>query len=390
MSNQPFDSAEYTEPARALPATVLELYQEALRKRGFERDDTQYAAVLRLQNLFEAWSDYKRRRGTALRRLVVHPDLPRGVYLWGSVGRGKTFLMDSFYRCLPLERKRRVHFHHFMRDVHRELDELKGTANPLDALADRIARRYRLICFDEVAVSDVADAMILGRLFTRTMDRGVVYCMTSNYHPDELYKGGLKREDFLPVIEVLKQRLDVIRVDGAVDYRKRALQQVKVYHEPLTPETDGALMEAFRQIAEVEEEDHELDVEGRVIPYRHRAGGVVWFDFKVICGWGRSQNDYIDLTKRFHTVIVSGVPRMSIEQADVARRFTLLVDVLYDQRVKLIVSAEAPPEALLDRGDGTSDSQLQAMIFQFDRTASRLAEMQTLEYLNQPRARQEI
>ncbi len=388
MSEQPFDSAEYTEPARALPATVLELYQEALRKRGFERDDTQYAAVLRLQNLFEAWSDYKRRRGTALRRLVVHPELPRGIYLWGAVGRGKTFLMDSFYRCLPLERKRRVHFHHFMRDVHRELEELKGTANPLDALADRIAKRYRLICFDEVAVSDVADAMILGRLFTRTMDRGVVYCMTSNYHPDELYKGGLKREDFLPVIEVLKQRLDVIRVDGAVDYRKRALQQVKVYHTPLTAETDRALMEAFKQIAEVEEEDHELDVEGRVIPYRHRAAGVVWFDFKVICGWGRSQNDYIDLTKRFHTIIVSGVPRMSIEQADSARRFTLLVDVLYDQRVKLIVSAEAPPEALLDRAGG-GDSQLQAMIFQFDRTASRLAEMQTLEYLNQPRTRPE-
>jgi len=297
--------------------------------------------------------------------------------------------MDSFYRCLPLERKRRVHFHHFMRDVHRELEELKGTANPLDALADRIAKRYRLICFDEVAVSDVADAMILGRLFTRTMDRGVVYCMTSNYHPDDLYKGGLKREDFLPVIETLKQRLDVIRVDGAVDYRKRALQQVKVYHSPLTAETDRALMEAFKQIAEVEEEDHELDIEGRVVPYRHRAAGVVWFDFKVICGWGRSQNDYIDLTKRFHTLIVSGVPRMSIEQADLARRFTLLVDVLYDERVKLIISAEAPPEGLLDRGAGTGDSQLQAMIFQFDRTASRLAEMQTLEYLNQPRVRQE-
>ncbi len=387
MSDQPFESAEYTEPGKALPATVLELYQEALKKRGFERDDTQYAAVLRLQNLFEAWSDYKRRRSTALRRLVVHPELPRGVYLWGSVGRGKTFLMDSFYRCLPLERKRRVHFHHFMRDVHRELDELKGTANPLDALADRIARRYRLICFDEVAVSDVADAMILGRLFTRTMDRGVVYCMTSNYHPDELYKGGLKREDFLPVIEVLKQRLDVIRVDGAVDYRKRALQQVKVYHSPLTPETDRALMEAFKQIAEVEEEFHELDVEGRVIPYRHRAAGVVWFDFKVVCGKGRSQNDYIDLTKRFHTVLVSGVPRLGLERADEARRFTLLVDVLYDERVKLIVSAEAPPDALLDRGADTGDSQLQAMIFQFDRTASRLAEMQTLEYLNQPRAR---
>jgi len=389
VSEGAFDSAEYTESARALPATVLELYQEALKKRGFERDDTQYAAVLRLQNLYEAWSHYKRRRSTALRRLVVHPELPRGVYLWGSVGRGKTFLMDSFYRCLPLERKRRVHFHHFMRDVHRELDNLKGTANPLDALADRIAKRYRLICFDEVAVSDVADAMILGRLFTRTMDRGVVYCMTSNYHPDELYKGGLKREDFLPVIEVLKQRLDVIRVDGAVDYRKRALQLVKVYHAPLTPETDRALMDAFKQIAEVEEEFHELDVEGRVIPYRHRAAGVVWFDFKVICGKGRSQNDYIDLTKRFHTVLVSGVPRMGLERADEARRFTLLVDVLYDERVKLIVSAEAPPDSLLDHGAGTGDSQLQAMIFQFDRTASRLAEMQTLDYLNQPRARQE-
>jgi cell division protein ZapE len=384
-----FDSAEYTEPARALSATVLDLYQEALRKRGFERDDNQYSAVLRLQHLFEEWSNYKRRRSTALRRLVVHPELPRGIYLWGAVGRGKTFLMDSFYRCLPLERKRRVHFHHFMRDVHRELDKLKGTANPLDALAGRIARRYRLICFDEVAVSDVADAMILGRLFAGTMDRGVVYCMTSNYPPDELYKGGLKREDFVPTIELLKERLDVIRVDGGVDYRKRALQQVKVYHTPLVPETEQALMEAFRQIAEVEEEDHELDVEGRVIPYRHRAGGVVWFDFKVICGWGRSQNDYLDLTKRFHTIIVSGVPRMSLERADEARRFTLLVDVLYDERVKLILSAEAAPDALLDRGGATGDAQLQAMIFQFDRTASRLAEMQTIEYLNQPRARQE-
>jgi cell division protein ZapE len=389
VSEAPFDSAEYTEPGKALPATVLDLYQEALKKRGFARDDTQYAAVLRLQRLFEEWSHYKRRRSTALRRLVVHPELPRGIYLWGPVGRGKTFLMDSFFRCLPLERKRRVHFHHFMRDVHRELETLKGTVNPLDALADRLARRYRLVCFDEVAVSDVADAMLLGRLFTRTMDRGVVYCMTSNYHPDELYRGGLKREDFLPVIELLKDRLDVIRVGGDVDYRKRALQQVKVYHAPLTPETDQALMEAFKRLAEVEEENHELDVEGRVIPYRHRAGGVVWFDFKVICGWGRSQNDYIDLAKRFHTIVVSGVPRMSMQQADSARRFTLLVDVLYDQRVKLIVSAEAAPDALLLRDGATGDAQLQAMIFQFDRTASRLAEMQTLEYLNQPRARQE-
>ncbi|HKA40646.1 MAG TPA: cell division protein ZapE [Burkholderiales bacterium] len=367
------------------PASVLELYEDALRKRGFTRDNSQYAAVARLQRLYEEWSEYKRRRRTVLHRLVVRPPLPRGVYLWGAVGRGKTFLMDSFYRCLPLERKRRVHFHHFMRDVHRELDELKGTANPLDTLSERIARRYRLVCFDEVAISDVADSMLLGRLFMRTMKQGVVYCMTSNYPPDELYKGGLKREDFLPTIELIKERLDVLRVDGGIDYRKLALVQVRTYHFPLTPETDRALLDAFRQIAEVEEEFHELDVEGRVIPYRHRAGGVVWFDFGVICGWGRSQNDYIDLAKRFHTIIVSNVPRMGLERADEARRFTLLVDVLYDQRVKLIVSGEAPAEQLLLRDGRPEDPQLKAMIFQFERTVSRLAEMQTRDYLSQPR-----
>jgi cell division protein ZapE len=386
MSDSAFEPTERVRSSQSQPVSVLELYQEALKRRGFESDAAQYSAVLRLQRLYEEWTEYKRRRSTALRRLIVHPELPRGVYLWGAVGRGKTFLMDSFFRCLPLERKRRVHFHHFMRDVHREMDELKGTAEPLDALAGRVAKRYRLVCFDEIALSDVADAMILGRLLTKTLDRGVVYCMTSNYHPDELYKGGLKREDFLPTIELIKRRLDVIRVDGGVDYRKRALQQVRAYHAPLTPETERALMQTFRQIAEVEEEDHELDVEGRVIPYRHRAGGVVWFDFKVICGWGRSQNDYIDLTKRFHTVIVSGVPRMGVDRADEARRFTLLVDVFYDQRVNLILSAEVPPEELLAREGDTHNPQLQAMIFQFERTVSRLSEMQTQAYLDQPRA----
>jgi len=364
---------------------VLELYEEALRKRGFAEDPSQHLAVLRLQQLFEDWSAYKQRRRTALQRLVVRPPLPRGVYLWGDVGRGKTFLMDSFYRGLPLVRRRRVHFHHFMRDVHRELAELKGRPNPLDAVAARIAKRYRLICFDEVAVSDVADALILGRLFTRTMDLGVVYCMTSNYHPDELYKGGLKREDFLPTIALIKARLDVVHVEGGVDYRRRAMQQVRAYHTPLDLASDRALMTAFKQIAEVEEEFHELDVEGRIIPYRHRAGGVVWFEFDVLCGWGRSQNDYLDLAKRFHTVIVSGVPRMGLERADEARRFTLLVDVFYDQRVNLIVSAEVPPGELLRREERSRDAQMQAMRFQFDRTVSRLAEMQTVEYLSAPR-----
>jgi cell division protein ZapE len=184
---------------------------------------------------------------------------------------------------------------------------------------------------------------------------------------------------------LIKARLDVIQVDGGVDYRKRALQRVKVYHAPLALETDRALMQAFKRIAEVEEERHALDVEGRVIAYRHRAGGVVWFDFKVICGWGRSQNDYIDLAKRFHTVVVSGVPCMGLDRADEARRFTLLVDVFYDQHVKMIVSAATQPGELLARDVDGHDRQLQALVFQFERTVSRLAEMQTREYLEQPR-----
>ena len=365
--------------------SVVDLYHRALERRGFTSDSAQLRAVGRLQQLHEEWSQYKARRSTALKRLVVRPPLPRGVYLWGGVGRGKSFLMDSFYLCLPLVRKRRVHFPHFMRDVHRELAELKGREDPLSALAGRIAKRYRLICFDEMHVNDIADAMIVGRLLARVMDLGVVCCMTSNYHPDELYKDGLKRENFLPTIALLKERLDVLHVEGGIDYRQRMLEGVRTYHAPLGTGADRALMEAFRRIAEVEEEFQELDVEGRVIPYRHRAGGAVWFDFEVICGWGRSQHDYLDLSKRFHTVIVSDVPRMGLALAEEARRFTLMVDVLYDKRVKLIVSAETSPEKLLRIEGDPGDPRLRAMVFEFDRTASRLVEMQSREYLAERR-----
>jgi cell division protein ZapE len=374
-----------SEVAEGGQLSVLDIYRRALGKRGFASDPAQQRAVERLQQLHEEWSSYKARRSTALRRLLVRPPLPRGVYLWGGVGRGKSFLMDSFFLSLPLVRKRRVHFHHFMRDVHRELQELRGRENPLDALAARIAKRYRLICFDEMQVNDIADAMIIGRLLARTMDLGVVYCMTSNYPPDDLYKNGLKRENFVPAIELLKERLDVVQVEGGVDYRKRMLEKVRVYYTPLGSDAERALMDTFRTIAEVEEEFQELDVEGRVIPYRHRAGGVVWFDFKVICGWGRSQHDYLDLSKRFHTIMVSDVPRMGLARAEEARRFTLLVDVLYDNRVKLVVSAETQPEGLLRTEEDPSDPQLRALVFEFQRTASRLLEMQSREYLAEQR-----
>jgi cell division protein ZapE len=365
--------------------TVLDYYHRTLERRGFISDDAQLRAVERLQQLYEEWSAYKSRRSNAFTRLVVRPPLPKGVYLWGGVGRGKSFLMDSFYLCVPLVRKRRVHFHHFMRDVHRELEELKGQEDPLALLARRIARRYRLICFDEFHVNDIADAMILGRVLKRTMELGVVYCMTSNYPPDELYKNGLRRDNFLPTIALLKERLDVLNVDSGVDYRLRALEQVSVYHTPLGEKADQALMDTFRQIAEVDEEFHELDVEGRVIPYVHRAGGVAWFDFGVLCGWGRSQHDYLDLARRFHTIIVSGVPRMGLTLSDEARRFTLMVDVFYDSGVKLVISAAAPPDQLLDAQEVEKDTRLRAMVFEFDRTASRLIEMQSREYLRRSR-----
>ena len=355
-------------------ADVVGLYEQSLARRGFLADPSQRRAVERLQQLFEEWSAYKKRRDTALKRLLVKPALPKGVYLWGPVGRGKSFLMDSFYLCVPLVRKRRVHFHHFMREIHRSLDEVRGTQDPLAEVAARTARRYRLICFDEFHVSDIGDAMILGRFLEEVMARGVVFCMTSNYPPDGLYPNGLQRSRFLPAIELLKSRLEVIEVDNGTDYRRLKMERMRVYHL----NDEAALDRIFLELKDVEEERHPLDVEKRTIAYRKRAGGLVWFDFQALCGGPRSYADYVDLARRFHTVMLSGVPRMSPRNADAARRFTWLVDVFYDDRIKLIVSAEAQPEALFPAGDNSAE---------FQRTVSRLHEMQSTAYLQSERRR---
>lgn len=348
---------------------VVDIYQRSLARRGFVSDSSQWRAVERLQRLYEEWSAYKARRNTALKRLLVKPPLPKGVYLWGPVGRGKSFLMDAFYLCVPLVRKRRVHFHPFMREIHRELDELKGTEDPIAEVAARTARRHRLICFDEFHVSDIADAMILGRFLEKVMDLGVEFVMTSNYHPDQLYPGGLQRERFLPAIELLKSRLDVVGVDSGTDYRRLKMERVQVYHTGTGSEHE--LEKIFHDLKDVEEERQPLHVEGRNIAYRKRAGGLVWFDFQVLCGGPRSYADYVELAKRFHTVMLSGVPRLAAKQSDAARRFTWLVDILYDGRVKLVVSAEAPPEELFVEGESAAE---------FQRTVSRLHEMQSAEY----------
>src|SRR3989449_5489390 len=247
----------------AIAQNVVFLYEEGAARPGFVPASAQWRGVEGLQQLYEEWSAYKARRDTRLKRLLVRPALPKGVYLWGAVGRGKSFLMDSFYLCVPLVRKRRVHFHHFMREIHRELDALKGTEDPIAALAERTARRCRLICFDEFHVSDIADAMILGRYLKIVMERGVVLCMTSNYHPDRLYEDGLQRDRFLPAIGLIKSRLDLVEVDGGLAYRRRKLVRLQVCHAG--PGSEAELERIFSDLRDVEEEKHPLDAAGRSI-----------------------------------------------------------------------------------------------------------------------------
>ena len=352
---------------------VQEFYQDALTQRGFTADEAQKRAVDRLQTAYEEWVFYKGKRANKLTRMITRPEVPRGVYMWGGVGRGKSFLMDSFYSVVPVVRKTRLHFHEFMRSVHRQLDELKGVANPLDEVARQIAKKYRLICFDEFHVSDVADAMLLYNLLKALFDNGVSFVMTSNYQPDTLYPDGLHRDRMLPTIALLKERLDVMNVDSGNDYRKRALEQVQAYLTPLNATTDKALRDSFARIADTKDEDPHVDIEGRNLKSLRRAGGVIWFDFNTLCGGPRSQNDYLEIASRFHTVILSSIPSMSASMSSEARRFTWLIDVFYDNKVKLIMSAEVAPELLYTQGTLSNE---------FHRTVSRIIEMQSKEYMD--------
>lgn len=351
---------------------VTAFYQHALQERGFQSDPAQFRAVERLQQTYDEWVSYKSHRSSTFRRLINRPEVPRGLYLWGGVGRGKSFLMDSFYSVVPLHRKTRVHFHEFMRSVHRQLDDCKGIANPLDEVGRRIAKKYRLICFDEFHVSDIADAMVLYNLLRVLFEHGVSFVMTSNYAPDTLYPDGLHRDRMLPAIALLKDKLTVMNVDAGIDYRKRSLEQVDAYHSPLGATADQALRDAFARIAETADEDPRVDIEAREIRSLRRAGGVIWFDFATLCGGPRSQNDYLEIASRFHTVILSGIPQMSAGMASEARRFTWLIDVFYDHKVKLLMSAEVPPEDLYTQGQLANE---------FHRTVSRIIEMQSSEYM---------
>jgi cell division protein ZapE len=351
---------------------VRELYLATLADKGFVADPAQWRGLEALERCELGWTHYKEKRSNSLKKFLVKPPLPRGVYLHGGVGRGKSFLMDCFYQAVPVQRKTRLHFHEFMREVHRQLNELRGTANPLTVLAASMAKRYRLICFDEFHVADVTDAMILHRLLEQLFVHRVSLIATSNFRPDDLYPNGLHRDRMLPAIALLNRQMDVVNVDHGVDYRQRAMEQVKTYHQPWGAQADAALTEAFARLAESQDEDPVMHIEQRQIVARRRAGSVVWFDFKTLCGGPRSQNDYLEIASRYHTVIVSDVPHMPPRMASEARRFTWLVDVFYDRRVKLLMSAEVAPEALYQEGP---------LAHEFPRTVSRLQEMQSAEFM---------
>jgi cell division protein ZapE len=351
---------------------VRTLYEQTLRGRGYEADPAQLRAVDALERCENEWIDYKARRSNAVTKLLVRPPIPRGVYMWGGVGRGKSFLMDCFFQSVPLLRKTRLHFHEFMREVHRELADLKGTPDPLQELGRRIARRFRLICFDEFHVADITDAMILHRLLEALFANRVSIVTTSNFRPDGLYPNGLHRDRILPAIALLEEKLEIINVDGGTDYRRRTFDRIKRYHTPLDNSAERALTVAYEQLAEARDEEPVVFIEQRQITARHKAGGVIWFDFKSLCGGPRSQNDYLEIASRFHTVILSNVPQMAPRMASEARRFTWLVDVLYDRRVKLIMSAEVPADQLYVAGP---------LAHEFPRTVSRLVEMQSAEFL---------
>ena len=355
--------------------TPLEKYQADLNRPEFVRDPAQEEAVRALDHLHHRLCQNRAPAGllAKLRKQKRRPE--KGLYMWGGVGRGKTYLMDVFFECLPFEDKRRMHFHRFMQKVHLQMRERQGEKNPLTSIGRDFAARYRVLCFDEFFVTDITDAMILATLMQTLFDEGVTLVATSNIEPDGLYRDGLQRARFLPAIELIKQHTKVMNVDGGKDYRLRLLEQAELFRCPLGQEADRFMSERFAALASGHgrlRENGNIQVEGRKIATVKSADDVVWFDFPAVCDGPRSQNDYIEIAREFQTVLISNVERMGAGTDDRARRFINLVDEFYDRAVKLVITAETPIEDLYAGG---------RLDFEFERTRSRLLEMQSQEYL---------
>ena len=348
--------------------------ESSAQAHGYRLDRAQLRAVTALERLYRGLQSGQ---GGALRllRLFRRPPTVRGAYLWGGVGRGKSFLMDAFFEAAPVRHKQRIHFHRFMQWVHGQLREAQGEAEPLARIGRDAAKTMRLLCLDEFQITDIGDAMLMRNLLQSLLDNGVALVTTSNQHPDTLYEHGLQRSQFLPAIDLLKQHLELVHVDGDTDYRLQMLEKAGVYHVPADAAADAAMAKTFEDIAgEAGRSATPIEIEGREIPARRLAQGTAWFDFAALCRGPRAQADYIELARRFHTVLVSGVPRFLRADGDIRRRFTWLVDEFYDRRVKLVLSADAPPPELFAETNGGSETE---------RTASRLIEMQTRQYLSE-------
>ena len=351
-------------------------YQAACEKSGFVSDAKQLEAIEELEAFWKQLVEFKNKRDQFLGRSLLSPDVPKGLYIWGGVGRGKTFFMDGFYHCLPFRRKRRIHFHNFMVEVHHEMKLLAHEHDPLMALANNIARSTRLLCLDEFHVDDIADAMILGRLLGALFERGVILLTTSNYSPDQLYPNGLQRQNFLPAIALLKRELKVLHLDGEADYRLLQMERDPIFMLSADAATEGHMKSLFQRLtAGMHADEKSIQVRHIRIPVRSAAREVVWFDFKELCGGHHDQSDYLEIAHRYPTVFVSGIPKMTDENGAEARRFTWLIDVLYDNHVKLVASFDVAPNALYAEGRHDSEAQ---------RVTSRLSEMQIRPYLELP------
>lgn len=366
----------------------LQKYQSDLKKGELLADESQAQAITRLQNLSDLlykletqqstksfFSHFKRLTGKTIYKSNRgrFSDTIKGLYFWGGVGRGKTYLMDVFFEYVPIQRKLRLHFHRFMQLIHNELTRLQGETDPLIKIADNLSKQYRLICLDEFFVKDITDAMILAGLLDALFKRGVVLVTTSNIRPSDLYQDGLQRARFLPAIGLLQEFTEIYNLDGGVDYRLRALKKAELFYSPLDAGAEQSLHKSFVSLApEQGVEKQVIEILGRKLETLICADDVIWFDFSVLCDGPRSQNDYIELAKIYHAVLISNVPVMSEKNDDQARRFINLIDEFYDRQVKLIISAAASIEQLYLGG---------RLNFEFERTKSRLLEMQSHEYL---------
>ncbi len=362
---------------------LLHVYQTAIEKGEISKDPHQLPIINELQSIYDHLLVAEQsQKDTSLfdffKRTKSDHQIQKGLYLWGGVGRGKTYLVDLFYNQLPTKKKMRIHFHRFMQLVHEELSNLEGVTDPLKTIAKSFAKKAQLLCLDELHVIDITDAMLLAGLFKALFENGVIIVTTSNFHPDELYKNGLQRERFIPAIELLKKQTTVIEMGGEFDYRRRVLEEIGIYYHSSSINTEHLLEEHFHRLSGINLQKDRTDIiiNSRKIPVKMWNTEVAWFSFDALCNTPRSTEDYTQIATYFNTIIISNIPIMDSSMDDAARRFINMIDSFYDMHINIVVSADAEPEGLY---------RATKLVFEFKRTVSRINEMQSKEYIKTER-----